>query len=295
MTMNSFLTRKTILLCLIFIATTTSGYSAIRAISEIRVPINLIFTADTLCRMQAGSVPKYGQLEEIVKDIREPLNIVKAVVIAGNLTFDGSDTAFDLFSRVYINEIIHLLPELPHGGLYLCKGDSDELSGQNTELLKYLKKEYGNFRYTFDIDDLHLICCGKFPSTDHHLCETSTMRWLQKDLQNVGKERPVIIFFSYNIMGPFSNNWPKPRKDELFDLVKDYNVKCIFFGQMPYSFSMLWRDKIRVAGVGGNGYAFCTYNPMKEADEDFEIVLKDATGSQIDDDKDGVTSGFKDL
>lgn len=257
-------------------------------------PFSLIFISDIHCKASMSTCPNMNQLSQIIADIKDAENNVRGVCIAGDLTDDGNDQQYSVFRSVWLDPITQLMPDEPHGGLYLCKGNHDESSGKDTQLLNFLKHEYGDFRYSFDIENLHVICCGKYPDLSlfpnlNDCCGMpNTMKWLKSDLEDVGTNRPIAIFFHFNIMGNYSDWWgiscgswqiqqPITVKNALFDLLKNYNVKCIFFGHYHHSFSCMWRNVIPVADVGGDEYALFRYDPISQ---NCDIVFKDGIGSE---------------
>lgn len=251
------------------------------------------------------------ELPSMLADIQNPTYNTKAVLIAGDLTDQGSDIQFQAFEQKWMNPIKSLMPNQPHSGLYLCNGNHDEESGSNTQELNYLKAEYGNgknFFYSFDIEGVHFICCEKFPSTPLSPgcgcgIVDDVLSWLADDLANVGKRVPVIIFFHYNILdvaaGSFGSwcnitwgSWTlrsAPQSKKLFyDVIKDYNIQGIFYGHLHLTYSALWQSSLcdktktnpnfRVADVGGDYYAFCQYHANTGT---IDINFKDAHGSII--------------
>lgn len=258
-------------------------------------PFNLIFISDIHCRDTAESSPKLDLRDQILTDIANKAQDVEVVGIAGDLTNSGNNAEFNILTNEWITPINHLNPTKPHGSLYLCKGNHDEGTSSKSNVLNYLKAEYGDFKYSFDVENLHVICCGKYPDKALCCCARDTISWLQSDLEDVGPLRPVVIFFHFNILGTFSDWWgkswdsklgnfnfqtSKSVKDALFAIVRHYNVKSIFFGHYHRSYAAMWRQTatfpgIRTAGVGGDKYAFCTYTPETQ---DFDIQFKDKNG-----------------
>jgi predicted phosphodiesterase len=264
-----------------------------------------------------GISRKDCQLPSMLADIQNPANNTKAVLLAGDLTDNGSDPQFEAFSQKWMNPIKSLMPNQPHGGLYLCKGNHDEVSGKNTLELNYMKSEYGQgkrFYYSFDIEGVHFICCEKFPSkplVPNCGCGVidDVLSWLADDLAAVGKHTPVIIFFHYNLLddvaGSFGvwcsitwGSWtlrsaPQAKKD-FYDVINGYNIQGIFYGHWHFTYSALWQSslcahpatdpKYRVVDIGGssdtsnNYYAFCKYHANTGT---VDINFKDIHGNII--------------
>lgn len=272
-------------------------------------PFSLIFTSDIHANSE-GTSYKLDQLKQMLSDISMPENNVRGVCIAGDLLDVGSDEQFSTFTNLWISPITSAMPDEPHGGLYLCKGNHDEYSGKKTKLLKFLKNEYGDFRYSFDIEDLHIICCGKYPDLSlfpniNGCCGMSnTIKWLKEDLADVGTVRPVVLFFHFNIMGPFSGWWGISSgswtiqkaitvKNALYDAVKNYNIKCIFFGHWHASYSARWRstvakgkvlkgkvakNKVANSGVDENGIALDAIPVIDVAEDTLSVAGLNRSG-----------------
>ena len=145
----------------------------------------------------------------MLADIQNPTYNTKAVLIAGDLTDQGSDIQFQAFEQKWMNPIKSLMPNQPHSGLYLCNGNHDEESGSNTQELNYLKAEYGEMEKTSFIRLISKEYISSVVKISIHTTVTrvrmrgisdDVLSWLADDLANVGKRVPVIIFFHYNIL-----------------------------------------------------------------------------------------------
>ena len=293
-----------------------SFFIAVQATSDFTFLVNSDIHVTVPGETENSNGPiKMAQLKSMLADIRNQDNNTKAVLLAGDLTDNGSDAQFQAFVQKWMQPIGQLMPHEPHGGLYLCKGNHDEGSGTNTQELNYLKTEYGGgsrFFYSFDIEGLHFICCEKFP-TEPLLglgclgCGIldDVLPWLADDLASVGKHTPVIIFFHYNILddtagsfgtwcsiswstscGPWTLRSAPQAKKYFYDVINGYNIQGIFYGHRHWSYSASWQSslcanpatdpKYRIADVGGNYYAFCKYHA---ATGEVDINFKDASGN----------------
>lgn len=230
-----------------------------------------------------GASKKDAQKELLLQDISDHALNTSAVILTGDLTDNGSEAEFHAFMERWIIPITGLMPTKFHNGLYLCKGNHDEAAGSKSQILEYLKQTYGGFCYSFDIDGLHFACCGKYPQKT---ILGGELKWLKSDLAKLAPGTPIVIFFHYNILGEYSSWWSvscgscictsaKNEKDYFFNAIKDYNIQAIFFGHLHFSYSALWRDRFRIAGVGGDKYAICQY---EQATQTVYINFKDNAG-----------------
>ncbi len=202
---------------------------------------------------------KKAQLPKMLEVI-DDFNDVSLVVLAGDLTDTGHDWQFQQFSNEW------LIPLVNAGvNIFLAHGNHDTYLDhwyEKKAVLDYIKKTYGNLHYSFNIEGVHFVCCGKYPegTKSSSCCLPSCKKtWLKKDLEKVGKMTPIVIFFHYNIVGNFSDWWTQEEKDEFYDTIEDYNILCVFTGHWHYTFTHMWREQIPVACVGGSYFAVADY------------------------------------
>jgi hypothetical protein len=85
------------------------------------------------------------------------------------------------------------------------------------------KQRHGDINYSWDWDDLHIVCLDMYPSA-------TTLEWLARDLSRLPADRPVIPFFHYSLDGPYSNSWEPKEKEAFAKALEGRNVPVIFHG-----------------------------------------------------------------
>jgi cytolysin (calcineurin-like family phosphatase) len=96
------------------------------------------------------------------------------------------------------------------------------------------RRRHGSLLYSWDWDDLHLVCLGLYP-------DAQGLAWLAKDLRAIGRERPLVVFFHYSIEGPYSESWTSEEKEAFAKAIEGYNVLAIFHGHYHRAGRYSWR------------------------------------------------------
>jgi hypothetical protein len=74
------------------------------------------------------------------------------------------------------------------------------------------------------------------------------MKFLKKVLTN---NEPTIIYFHYNLKGPFSNWFPEESKEIFFEFIKNYNnIKYICVGHRHDSYVEHYEGFTILSGAG---------------------------------------------
>ncbi len=144
----------------------------------------------------------------------------RGVLVSGDLTERGNPWQWRHFVLFYgLNGGDGLL----NYPVFEGHGNHDKAEGWH--VLERIRERHGDTYYSFDWDDLHLVCLGEAP-------DKRAIAFLNKDLSQVGKERPVIIYMHFPFRGPYSDNWfaRDNHKQRLFDAIKGYNVIAFFHG-----------------------------------------------------------------
>ncbi len=209
---------------------------------------------------------------------------VEAILLCGDMTDSGYESNFATFANEWLAPFAAL--GIP---VHMAYGNHDNYVDHwydKKAVLEYIKKQEGDVRYSFDSGDIHFICCAQYPDgtgagCDCLPCTWDTMKWLKKDLEDVGTQTPVVIFCHFNLVGPFSDWWKGANKDTFYNVIKDYNIKCVFTGHLHDTFTQQWRGTIPTACVGGDYFAIGTYE-----NGTFNVVFMN---------KDGVLKSWNDL
>ena len=220
----------------------------------------------------------------ILKSEQKPIMIkycqthddVKTILLCGDMTDNGYKKQFNTFSNEWLTPFYNL--NIP---VHMAYGNHDTYLDhwyEKKAVLNYIKKQEGDVHYSFDIDGIHFICCGKYPdgsgsgSSCSPIC-WDTLTWLKYDLEEVGTQTPVVIFFHYNLVGSFNDWWSGKNKDIFYNIIKNYNIKSVFTGHFHKTFTHQWRGTIPTACVGGNYFAIGKYH-----NGTFKVVFMDKHG-----------------
>lgn len=194
------------------------------------------------------------------------------VIFAGDLTDTRGETTFNTFKNDWVSPLTDL-----NVGYYLCIGNHDETGGctESKAARNFIKKRYGDVRYSFDKGGVHFICCGLYPDYSENGCNCcagftnckDTILWLKEDLKGIG-QKPVILFFHYNLTKLYSDWMPNDAKQELYEVLQDTNILNIFTGHYHYTYTDDWKltndgKTFKTTCVGGSEFAVCDYSDGK--------------------------------
>ena len=96
------------------------------------------------------------------------------------------------------------------------------------------RERHGGTNYAWSWDDLTFLCLDMYP-------DVTTRAWMTRQLEKLGKDRPVILFFHYSLEGPYSDFWEQLDKDDFARAIEGYNVAAIFHGHEHRVGHYMWR------------------------------------------------------
>jgi cytolysin (calcineurin-like family phosphatase) len=178
--------------------------------------------------------------------VQKPLG----VLIAGDLTENGHGDQWRAFVKHYGLDGTDGKLTVP---VYEGTGNHDRDLVFYRPALDGVTKRHGSLTYSWDWDDVHVVCLDLYPSA-------ANLRWLQRDLTKVGRRVPVVLYFHYSIVGPFSEWWSAEEKDAFARVIKGTNVVGIFHGHFHASMHYRWRgyDVYNVGAVRHGWHSFAT-------------------------------------
>ena len=217
-------------------------------------------------------VEKLKLLDPMIKEMQNDENIKLALIVGDLVDHGWADPRFSCCGCCnFINEwqgfqqkwIIPLISQIGTSNIYLCAGNHEKILDYRKIYCKsaYKKvkkstlgmyKSSNDINYYFEREGVFFICCGIYPDFDICL-------WLDELLLWIG-QRPVIIFFHYNIKGKYSEFWTDNEKQTFYDLIQKYNIKAIINGHIHKSSAYLWNNKIQVVNVGGYNFTVFDYS-----------------------------------
>jgi hypothetical protein len=156
----------------------------------------------------------------------------RGVLIAGDLTEAGWPNEWGRFEAMYGLTGRDGLLRYP---VYEGAGNHDRHAGTFVE--EQIKKRHGDKHYSWDWDDIHLVCLGEAPNDDD-------LAWLRGDLAAAGKDRGVVLYFHIPLAGAYSKgNWfgDGDYHEKLFNILAGYRVLGIFNGHFHATGMYRWR------------------------------------------------------
>lgn len=142
----------------------------------------------------------------------------RGVLFTGDTTDNGLPEEFAEFEQVYGRTGRDGLLKFP---VFEAIGNHDV--NATSPIKPRVVQRQGGIHYSFDWDDLHLVCLDMYP-------DARTLGFLTRDLARVGRQRPVILFFHYSLEGPYSDSWAPEEKAAFGRAIEGYNVLAIFHG-----------------------------------------------------------------
>lgn len=158
----------------------------------------------------------------------------RGLIITGDLTENGDPWQWRSFTLYYGLNGNDGLVRYP---VFEAHGNHDK--HHSWYVLDRVRERHGGTRYAFDWDDLHLVSLGEAPDDE-------ALAWLSRDLAQVGRERPVVLYFHFPLLGPFSeDNWfgRGNYRDLLRKTIESFNVVAIFHGHYHASGRYRWHGR----------------------------------------------------
>lgn len=133
---------------------------------------------------------------------------------------------------------------------YVCIGNHDTLITYWTgkqPVNDFITKQHGGGRYVDLVDDaIYVVSLGEYPTEDN-------IAWLERQLASMRK-RPVVLFFHFNLYGPFSDWWSDENKERLSEVLEPIKERVAFIavGHHHSSYTGKWKDFNVVNGSGSD-------------------------------------------
>ena len=169
----------------------------------------------------------------------------RSLLISGDLTKDGLEDEWKQFTAFYglqpgVPEAKPSSDNPPTGPadrlpVFECVGNHDKHRGNF--VTRQVAERHGGDYYSVDYGDLHIASLGAGP-------DEKGLRWLKRDLAATGRQRPVILFMHYPLLGPYSEAWwtNKPDlADHFAQLLGGFNIIAILHGHYHVPGCYKWR------------------------------------------------------
>jgi len=188
----------------------------------------------------------------------------RGVLIAGDLTDGGTKPQWREFVDHYGLSGKDGRLKFP---VYECSGNHDRHTFLFRPVLHGVRRRHGGLTYSWDWDDVHLASLDCYP-------DAGSLRWLTRDLARVGTERPVVIFFHYPLLGPYSDWWNQNEKNAFRDAIMGYNVIAIFHGHYHASNRYRW-EGYDVYNVGSPRHSAHSFAVVRITDTTMTVTSRD--------------------
>lgn len=230
---------------------------------------------------------KKNHIEKILKLIKENPDEIKAVICPGDLTEHGWNGALKCITKTP-DELTPLKKEyvkpIEDVGVpvYLCVGNHDNTIPLPTPIdyiylpvYNYVVAKHGSLEYDFVIENIHFICMSVYP-------KKSKMKYLKKKMtEAIDEDKKIIIYFHYNLEGPFSDWFKVDLKkdyDAFFETIKPYrdHILALIVGHLHLTYDSEhkpYNDDFKFRVISGAGYnaILCTYDDEIEKLETKQI------------------------
>lgn len=166
--------------------------------------------------------------------VRRPLG----VLVAGDLTNRGRRSEWKQFVRHYGLKGGDGMLRYP---VFEGTGNHD-YDGKRRVVAAAVRRRHGGLSYGWSWQGVHFLCLDTHPRIGER-------HWLRKRLRRIGKLAPVVVYFHYSIIGPYSSWWSDLSKQAFRRSVEGYNVIAVFHGHFHHSERYRWQG-LDVYNVG---------------------------------------------
>lgn len=174
----------------------------------------------------------------------------RGLLVAGDLTETGQRSELDRFEAIYGLTGRDGALRYP---VFEGAGNHDVWGGPYVKAR--IAERHGGARYSWDWDDLHMVCLGEAPNA-------ADLAWLRDDLAAAGSQVGVVLFFHYPLKDA-ETFWfgAGTYRDDLARILAGYRVLGIFNGHRHVSGLYTWR-----------GYDAYLEGSVKHAWHSFSVV-----------------------
>ncbi len=155
----------------------------------------------------------------------------RGVLITGDLTEHGGAEEWAMFDVMYGRSGKGGPLQFP---VYEADGNHDR--AKDWYVREQIAKRHGGRYYSFDWDDLHVVCLAEAPADDG-------IQFLKKDLARVAKDVPVVLYMHYPLLGPYSKTWWSKQNgpEKLERVIAGHNIVGIFHGHHHATGAYRWQ------------------------------------------------------
>lgn len=186
----------------------------------------------------------------------------RGLLVAGDLTEMGQPHEWGQFTAIF-----GLTGKEGKLRFPVYEGAGNHDVGYGTFVEEQIAKRHGARRYSWDWDDVHLVCLGVAPNDED-------LAWLRGDLAQAGAEVGVVLYFHYPLEGPYSRgNWfgDGDAKEKLDEILRPYRVLGIFNGHFHASGQYRWRGRDAYL-VGSAKHSWHSFAAVRVTDDRLTVA-----------------------
>jgi hypothetical protein len=184
-----------------------------------------------------------------------------ATLIAGDLTDFGTGAQWQEYQSYY-----------GPGGLlgyavFECSGNHDRYQPFETPVLDGIEARHGEVLYSVALGPLIVMSLDLYPSEP-------ARRWLGHQLESIGSEVPVVLFFHYPLAGHFADAWSDAEKADFVRVIRSHNIVALFHGHRHDSQHYVWRG-YDVFNVGSPRHSYHSFAVVRATPRELTVASWD--------------------
>ena len=186
----------------------------------------------------------------------------RGVLVSGDLTEEGDPWQWRHFVAFYGLKGGDGLLRYP-----VFEGHGNHDKHHSWYVLDRIRERHGATHYSFDWDDLFVACLGEAP-------DDTVLGWLKSDLAAVGRERPVLVYQHFPLLGPWSEGqWfaEGNYREKLRETLDGYNIVALFHGHYHASGYYRWHG-IDVYNVGAAKHGHYSFAVVRVTDSRLRVA-----------------------
>ena len=258
------------LLLIVFVFCFISAFGQDKTSDKNEDLFSFVFMTDIHLQPEKNAIQGFQKAIDAVNNLKPDFVITGGDNIMDALAqnWERSDLLYNLFDSMITNFDMPVYTTIGNHELFGVY----EQSGILTTHPEYGKKMYENrvtdTCYAFDFKDWHFIVLNGIGITDERryigFVDSLQIEWLKKELQQVGKVKPIIISIhipllsveSHIALGPteaFKSNSIVNNANEIREVFKGYNIKMVLQGHTHFLEDILYNGIHYITGGAVSG------------------------------------------
>jgi hypothetical protein len=184
----------------------------------------------------------------------------RGVLIAGDLTDNGTATEWRLFASLYGLTGRDGLLRFP---VFEGTGNHDRRLRGLPIVPAMVARRHGSLLYAFTWEGVRFLNLDLYPSRH-------AITFMQKDLRKLPDTTPLVIYFHYNLVGPYSNWWSDREKKAFATALTGRNLLAMFHGHYHADGHYRWEGH-QVYNVGSPRHSINTFCAVRVTETTMDV------------------------